>query len=156
MIVALFFVFQGPAAASARLSTSANDELEIKQTYDAWVEVTNAKDIDSWMAFLAPNALFQPPGVGRLETHADIRQYYIGLFSDPNFALVCEQIEAWVSESGEMAWATGTCRATFSGEPGEIATGASKWTKVWLKQDDGTWKCRLNTWNAMPAGDQDE
>ena len=126
---------------------SETDESIIEETYNAWVQAVNTKDIERWATYLAPNALFLPPGVQPLETEEAILDYYRESFADPHFALDCHQQAVDVAQSGEMAWARGVCRATFTNSDGQIANGKSRWLKVWLKQDDGSWKCRVNTWN---------
>jgi len=142
---ALFVCFL-PSFALAETSA----EIAIEKAYNSWVDATNAKDIDRWSAFLAKDVLFLPPDSAVLDTEDKIRRYYIQLFSDRNFSLDCRQLSTRISVSGEMAWATGVCRATFTGADGDIAHGASKWAKVWVKQSDGVWKCQLNIWNANP------
>ncbi len=119
----------------------------IEKTYYRWVEATNARDIEQWSSFLDPKAVFLPPGVQPLATREAIVDYYRDLFADPNFALDCEQLAVDVARSAEMAWARGVCLATFTNADGQAANGKSRWVKVWLKQGDGSWKCRLNTWN---------
>ncbi len=119
----------------------------IKKTYDDWVNATNAKDIDLWSSFVAPEAVFLPPGSPALETREDIVAYYANLFQDPVFELDCAQTFVEIAESGELAWARGVCHVSFTDPSGNPASGDSKWTKVWVRVEDGSWKCRLNTWN---------
>ena len=146
--VALGFLVAGSLLLS-HVDTAAAESAasSIEQTYNAWVRATNAKDIEQWSAYLAPQAVFQPPGAPLLETKEAISDYYRRTFSDPNFALDCQQSIVVVARSGEMAWARGVCRATFTDAEGLVANGKSRWFKVWLKQADGSWKCKLNTWN---------
>ena len=134
----------GPAAVE---DDPAGAGVLIEQSYTDWLAATNAKDIDAWSSFLAPQAVFLPPGSPALETNEAVIDYYLELFRDPHFALDCVQTFVEVAESGDMAWARGTCEATFTDENGERANGSSKWTKVWVRLADGSWKCRLNTWN---------
>jgi len=142
MICAASVVLLLPAKAD-----SASDAAIIDKTYYAWEKTVEAKDIQAWSSFLAPGALFMPPDAPLLDTRQTILDYYLKAFADPNFSLDCEQLTIDVAQSRDMAWATGICRATFSGEDGEKAAGTSRWFKVWLKQDDGSWKCRVNTWH---------
>jgi ketosteroid isomerase-like protein len=128
-------------------STGTTDEAIIESTYDAWVIATNAKDIDLWSSYLAPNAVFIPPGVPSLETRETILDFYRNAFADPNFALDCRQFSVDVAQSRDMAWARGHCRVTFTDPSDQKAHGTSRWFKVWLKQPDGSWKCGVNTWN---------
>ena len=123
------------------------DESSIQNTYNAWVRATNAKDLERWSSYLAPNAIFLPPGVLPLETRKAILDFYRNSFADPEFALDCQQLTVDIAKAGDMAWARGVCQATFTDSEGEKANGTSRWFKVWLKQPDGSWKCRLNTWN---------
>ena len=125
----------------------ANEEQLIKDTYDAWVQVTNARDIEQWMTYLSSDAVFTPPGSPVLITDAAIREYYEESFADPAFSLDCEQLSVDIADSGDMAWARGYCHFTFTDPNTKVVSGKSRWFKVWLKQTDGTWKCKVNTWN---------
>ena len=128
-------------------AATANEEQLIKETYDEWVQVTNTKDIDRWWTFVAPAAVFTPPGEAVLQTEAAIRGFYEKLFADPNFSLDCKQLRVEIAESGDMAWARGICNFTLTDRNGEKGSGTSRWFKIWLKQTDGSWKCKVNTWN---------
>lgn len=130
-----------------------SDAAIIETTYQAWEEATNAKDIKLWATFLAPNPMFMPADAPPLDTREAILDYYRASFADPNFSLDCQQLSVDVADSNEMAWATGVCRATFSDASGDKAAGASRWFKVWLKQDDGSWKCRVNVWDYVNSAD---
>ncbi|NIT59572.1 MAG: DUF4440 domain-containing protein [Aliifodinibius sp.] len=140
---AIFFHCTG----SSESGGLSEDARAIKGAYAEWVKSTNAKDIESWSSFLAPSAVFLPPGNPLLGTNEEIVAYYVELFNDPNFSLECEQTFVQVAESRDMAWARGTCQAKFTSPDGKIGSGSSKWTKVWVRLDDGKWKCKLNTWN---------
>jgi ketosteroid isomerase-like protein len=128
-------------------AASESDALIIEETYDSWERATNAKDIGLWSSYLAPGAVFIPPGVPPLMTEEDILDYYRAAFADPHFALDCRQQAVEFAESGEMAWARGVCHAAFTDPGGQKAEGISRWFKIWLKQPDGSWKCKVNTWN---------
>ena len=130
---------------------SESDAAIIEQNYNAWVQVTNARDLELWSSYLAPNASFMPPDAPLLDTRDAILDYYRKAFADPHFSLDCQQLSVDVAQSGDMAWATGECKATFTDMDGEKASGTSRWFKVWLKQADGSWKCRVNTWDYTNA-----
>lgn len=132
---------------SAALLAADSDEANIEKTYYAWVRATNDRDIVRWSTFLAPGAFFAPPGIMPLDSEEAILNFYRDSFADPEFSLDCELLAVDVAESRDMAWARGTCRATFTDSYGQRAKGTSRWFKIWLKQTDGSWKCRINTWN---------
>jgi ketosteroid isomerase-like protein len=125
----------------------SDDVREINKAYYDWVASVEARDIDLWATFLAPNAIFLPPDSPALETTVAIRDYYQALFDDPHFSLECTQVTVEVAASRDIAWARGTCDATFTTPDGTVGGGASKWTKVWVRLENGAWKCKLNTWN---------
>jgi ketosteroid isomerase-like protein len=125
-----------------------DDAQVIENSYNDWVKVLNSRDIELWSSFLAPNAVFLPPGNPLLKTNKDIIDYYSALFGNPQFiGLKCSQDFAEVAGSRDIAWTRGTCNAFFRAESGAEESRTSKWTKVWVRLEDGTWKCRLNAWN---------
>jgi ketosteroid isomerase-like protein len=149
--IAVIFIFLC-VSCSKQLPQQFDDELFINDAYNEWEKSFHAKDIEWWSSFVAPNAVFLPPDNPPLETIAAIRNYYEALFQDPHFSLDCSQTFVDVAESRDLAWSRGTCKATFAGPSGEVVSSSSKWTKVWVRLDDGKWKCRLNTWNYSEGG----
>jgi ketosteroid isomerase-like protein len=133
--------FAGP------LSTAADSDVQaIHETYNAWVEAANEKDISKWSTFLAADPYFSPADSPPLTSTSAVTDYYKKSFADSWFSLDCEQQDVEVAESGEMAWARGICYATFTGPDGEKAKGTSRWFKVWVRDADGLWRGRVNTW----------
>jgi ketosteroid isomerase-like protein len=128
-------------------TASVSDEFLIDEAYEAWEQTTHDKDIDAWSTFIDSEALFMPPGVQPLDTEEAILDYYRAAFADPHFSLDCEQQSVEVSASGELAWSRGICHATFTDSDDQKGQGTSRWFKTWRKQSDGSWKCRVNTWN---------
>ena len=125
----------------------------IDNVYREWVDVTNAKDLNRWATFLAPDPLFLPPNHPPLRGELAIRDFYARLFADDRFSLNCRQEQVKVAEAQDMAWSTGSCEATFTGPDGHAARGSSKWAKVWLRLPNGDWKCTLSSWSMNGSGD---
>jgi len=126
---------------------AANTEEQlIERTYEAWEEAANEKDISRWSSFLSEDPYFSPADSPPLTGRAAILDYYEKLFSDPAFSLECEQLEIHVSQSADMAWSRGVCNGTSTGADGDQVSGSSRWLKVWMKQSDGSWKGRVNSW----------
>ena len=134
-------------AATGSVSIAADsDESSIHDTYDAWVEASNERDIEKLSTFIADNPYFSPADAPPLTSTDEVIGYYKRSFADPWFSLDCEQEHVEVSESGRIAWSRGNCNATFTGSDGEKARGTSRWFKVWIKQSNGSWRCRVNSW----------
>jgi len=128
----------------------------IDSAYREWVDATNAKDLDRWASFLAPEPLFLPPNHPALHGELAIRDFYERLFADDRFALNCRQERVEVAEAQDMAWSTGSCEATFTGPDGDADSSLSKWAKVWIRQPNGDWKCTLNSWSMNGPGDSSD
>ena len=122
------------------------NEALIDKAYNAWEQTVADRDINAWSKYLAPQAVFMPPDAPVLETRESVLDYYGKAFADPNFSLRCEQWSVDVADSGELAWSTGICHATFSDESGKKSSVRSRWFKIWEKRADEPWKCRMNTW----------
>ena len=124
-----------------------SEEQAIHDTYTAWVDAANEKDIAKWSEFLASDPYFVPAGSPPLTTTRDVIEFYERSFADERFSLDCEQQHVELAGSGDMAWARGTCTVTFTGPNGDPASGASRWFKIWVKHPDGSWRGRVNVWN---------
>jgi ketosteroid isomerase-like protein len=129
----------------------ASHEEAISTAYREWVDATNAKDIERWASFLAPDALFLPPNNPALTDEKAITDFYAELFTDERFFLECQQERVEISASEDLAWSTGHCKATFTGLDGEVAHDRSKWAKVWKRLPTGHWKCTVNSWSSTRA-----
>ena len=152
----LFFkiavAYLAAAFATGSISIAADsEEQSIRETYIAWVEASNEKDIEKWSTFLAESPYFSPADSPPLTSTDEVIAYYKRSFSDPWFSLDCEQEHVEISKSGEMAWARGKCSATFTGSDGKKASGSSRWFKVWIRQPDGSWRGRVNTWKYVES-----
>lgn len=126
-----------------------SEEQAIHETYRAWVAASNEKNIEKWSTFLADDPYFSPADSPPLTSTDEVISYYVRSFADPWFSLDCAQEHVEVTGSGDMAWSRGTCNATFSGPDGEMASGTSRWFKVWIRQTDGSWRGRVNTWKSI-------
>ena len=145
LTIALLCLVTPLAASAGEKPTDASDV--ILAVYNDWVETTNAKDIVQWSTFLAPEAVFFPPGIPALDSREAIVSFYTKLFDDPHVSLDCTQTFVEVADSNDLAWSRGTCNATFSLPDGSVGRGSSKWAKVWVRMESGEWKCKVNAWN---------
>ena len=127
------------------------DRQAIDSAYSAWAMATDAKDMDRWVTFLAPDAVFLPPNHPALRDRESIQEFYAALFADPRFSIKCKQNQVEVASASDLAWSTGTCEVTFTGAKGRPASDVSKWVKIWKKQPDGRWKCSANSWSSVRA-----
>lgn len=132
---------------SGVLNAGQTEEQAIHDAYAAWVQAANEKDIAKWSRFLADDPYFVPAASPPLTSTKAVLDFYETLFFDRWFSLDCEQEHVEVSESADMAWARGTCLATFTGPDGSKGSSTSRWFKVWIRHSDGSWRGRVNIWN---------
>lgn len=122
----------------------------IDKAYIEWVKTTNAKDIEKWSSFLAPDAIFHPPNHSALVGNEAIKNFYSDLFTDENFSLNCIQEKVEISYAEDFAWSSGRCSATFTSPEGKEGHAKSKWIKVWERSPKGEWRCKISSWNLIP------
>lgn len=58
----MILVMSITSAVCGTADSKSNDQQLINDAYDEWVKATNARDIERWSAFLAPEVLFLPAG----------------------------------------------------------------------------------------------
>jgi ketosteroid isomerase-like protein len=58
------------------------EEQAIHETYNAWVEAANEKDIAKWSTFLADNPYFSPADSPPLTSTSEVIDYYKREFSE--------------------------------------------------------------------------
>jgi uncharacterized protein (TIGR02246 family) len=142
VVVACVLYGSGPLAAQ-----SPDHERAIRTAYEEWVAAANAKDLERWARYLAPDPIFLPANGPALEGEATIRAFYTELFADPTFSFDCRLESVEVAGSEELAWATGHCTATSTDDGGRVSQVTTRWAKVWKRSPDGAWRCALNSWS---------
>jgi ketosteroid isomerase-like protein len=98
-------------------------------------------------AFLA---MFDSAGVMLSANHAPIEGFlaiktYLLSESDTSFTLTWEPIFAKISASGEMGYTYGTYQ--IKDKTTDSIAGVGKYTTIWQKKSNGSWKAMLDTGN---------
>jgi ketosteroid isomerase-like protein len=111
----------------------------------AWAEAAAARDVEKLVTFWSDDAVDyfpeKPAAVGRDAIIALVRSNR----SDPGYSLHWQADAAVVSDSGELGYTSGRFTATFGTEDGGTVTRTGHYLCIWRKQDDGQWKCILET-----------
>lgn len=111
----------------------------------AWAEAAAARDVEKVITFWSEDAVDyfpeKPAAVGRDAIIALVRSNR----SDPGYSLHWQADAAVVSDSGELGYTSGRFTATFGTEDGATVTRTGHYLCIWRKQDDGQWKCILET-----------
>lgn len=69
----------------------------------------------------------------------------------PGFSLSWTPVKAEMASSGDLGYTYGNYVLKMKGQDGTPVTRYGKYTSIWKKQKDGTWKVILDMGNTSPA-----
>ena len=125
----------------------------------AWSETP--PNADAFTAFAAEGAYFLNPEAPQAVGKEQIREAISQLFSAPGLALQWKASSAEVSSSGDLGYTLGTFELTVNDAGGHPVTREGKYTTIWRKQADGSWKMVVDAPNfnspapaAAPAAEE--
>jgi len=147
MIVASLFVGCGATPVDTR-----GDEATIRSLDTEWVKAAQAKSVDQWVAFYSDDAAVLPANEPMATDKASVRKSVSGLLGLPGVDLSWQPTRVEVARAGDIAYVYGTYRLSFEESPGKRSEDRGKIVEIWKKQDGGSWKCIVDTWNSdLPA-----
>lgn len=111
-------------------------ESTIKDADAAWAEAIASKSVDRTLAFYAPDAVTEGSAIFPAHGVADFRAGWKRLFAEPDFALTWKTEHVAVTESGSLAYSSGTWKNGNQHGP---------FIAVWQKQPDGKWKVIIDS-----------
>jgi uncharacterized protein (TIGR02246 family) len=131
---------------------SATDaEARIRKLDAEWSQAAQERDVDRAVSFWADDATVFPPGSPPVVGKAAIRAFVAKSFQTPGFSISWKTDRVAVSDSGDLAYTSGTNRVTYTGIDGKPATVDGKAVTVWGRTAGGTWKCVIDIWNDAPS-----
>jgi len=123
---------------------------EIRQADLALLRAEEQRNLDGAMDFIAPHAVFQPPGYPPIVGHEAIRQFYETQWFKLPFIEISGAPEAiFVGSSGDLAYCDGRSQMVFE-ISGERTVASGKYLGVW-KKISGKWKLAAISWSANEA-----
>ncbi len=118
---------------------------ELMEADRAWSETP--PNADAFVAFTAEGAHFLAPEGPLAVGKEQIREAVAQMFSAPGLALQWETSSAGVSDSGDLGYTFGTFELTVNDAEGHPVTREGKYSTIWRKQADGSWKVVVDTPN---------
>lgn len=141
-----------PETPAAKSDTRAADESALRAADEEWSKAAGAKDLDKTVSFYVDDATVLPPNSGMVNTKDAFRKIWKEMMDAPGFAVGWKATKVEVAQSGELGYVSGTYNFTMNDASGKPATDRGKYLEVWKKQNDGSWKCVVDTWNSdLPA-----
>jgi ketosteroid isomerase-like protein len=100
-----------------------------------------------YMAYYADDAVEVQNGRGFLVGKAEIAKT-MGFLDNPNNHLLWTPVGGDMSASGDLGYTYGTFEFRFRDKEGKLASNYGKYTSIWKKQKNGSWKVVLDMGNA--------
>jgi ketosteroid isomerase-like protein len=130
--------------ASAETKPATTDTL--RQLEADFMKAAVERGADGYMAYYAEDAVEVPNGADAIHGKANIAKS-MGFLNDKNNRLTWAPVDAGISSSGDLGWTSGTYefRSVDKDKP---TVSHGKYTSIWKKQPDGSWKAVLDMGNA--------
>lgn len=132
---------------SANQTTGAET---LKKIEAAFMNAAAAKGSVGYMAYYADNAVELPNGASAIKGKDAIART-MGFLDPPGNKLTWTPEFAEMSASGDLGYTYGTFLFTSKDKDGNPISESGKYTSIWKKQKDGSWKVVLDMGNASAA-----
>ena len=103
-----------------------------------------------YLSYYADDAVEVPNGAPLIQGKTNIAKT-MGFLDDTNNHLTWSPVGADISASGDLGYTYGTFEFSSKDKLGKTVVDHGKYTSIWKKQKDGTWKVVLDRGNASPA-----
>ena len=150
--VILAMVASAGCGAQHKVSRST-EEAAIRRTDAGWLAAASAHDLDRILPFWADDATILAPGTPAIVGKDAIRKYVSSSFATPGFSITWTTEKVEVSQSGDLAYSSGTDRISLNTPDGKSVTEENRAVAIWKKQPDGSWKCVMDV--MTPAAPRD-
>jgi ketosteroid isomerase-like protein len=141
-----------PAACSrqpaAPPDNRAADAAAVQKADADWSAAAQSKQADAWLAFYADDAVVLPPNQPMATSKDEIRKSITDLLELPGLSVSWQTSKAEAARSGDLAYTYGTYELTSNDAKGSPTTDHGKYSEVWRKQADGSWKCIVDMWSS--------
>jgi ketosteroid isomerase-like protein len=144
---------QGPqvAFASVRSPGVANDNADtLRHLEGEFMKAAADKGSAGYMSYYADNAVEVPNGEAIIQGKVNIAKT-MGFLDDKNNHLTWTPVGADISSSGDLGYTYGTYEFSSKDKDGKTVVAHGKYTSIWKKQQDGSWKVVLDMGNSDAA-----
>ncbi len=131
----------------------STEEAAIRRTDAGWLAAASAHDLNRILPFWADDATILAPGTPAIVGKDAIRKYVSSSFATPGFSITWKTEKVEVSQSGDLAYSSGTDRISLNAPDGKSVTEENRAVAIWKKQPDGSWKCIMDV--MTPAAPRD-
>jgi uncharacterized protein (TIGR02246 family) len=123
---------------------------EIQKLEAAMMSAAAMKGAEGYLSFYAEDAVELPNGAAMLQGKKSLSKG-MEFLDDRNNHLTWTPVHIDVARSGDLAYSYGTYEFRSAGKDGKPVVEHGKYTTIWKKQKDGTWKVVLDMGNSGPS-----
>ena len=147
VLVAGIFVLAGSLFSTPPAKPTAE---MLKQLEGEFMKAAADKGSRGYMSYYADDAVEVPNGAALIRGKVEIAKG-MGFLDDKNNQLLWTPVGADISASGDLGYTYGTFEFHSKNKDGKVVVDYGKYTSIWKKQADGSWKVVLDMGNASPA-----
>jgi ketosteroid isomerase-like protein len=129
------------ASASASMTADGLRRLEA-----GFMHATSKRGSQGYLSYYADDAVEVPNGASILQGKVNIAKT-MGFLDDKDNQLTWEPVGADISASGDLGYTYGTYEFRTKDKDGKPVVAHGKYTSIWKKQKDGSWKIALDMGN---------
>jgi ketosteroid isomerase-like protein len=139
-----------PIAHPADLASPKATAETLKQLEGEFMKAAAEKGSQGYMSYYADNSVEVPNGGPLIQGKVEIAKG-MGFLDDKNNQLLWTPVGADISASGDLGYTYGTFEFHSKNKDGKPVVDYGKYTSIWKKQKDGSWKIVLDMGNARAA-----
>ncbi|HEY6765846.1 MAG TPA: DUF4440 domain-containing protein [Candidatus Sulfotelmatobacter sp.] len=144
----ILVVVSMPRSEPAHASTKDGAET-LKQLESEFMKAAAERGSQGYMSYYADEAVEVPNGADTISGKPAIAKT-MGFLDDKNNHLTWIPVGADMSSSGDLGYTYGTFEFRSLGKNGKTEISHGKYTSIWKKQNDGSWKVVLDMGNSSP------
>jgi ketosteroid isomerase-like protein len=137
------------ARPSALAGTNAGEDT-LRQLEAEFMKAAAEKGAAGYMSYYADDAAELPNGENMIQGKENIAKT-MGFLDDKNNHLTWTPVHADMAASGDLGFTYGTYEFRAQGKDGEPVVRYGKYTSIWKKQKDGSWKVVMDMGNSSPS-----
>jgi ketosteroid isomerase-like protein len=141
------------AAPSTRPLASASEKATadtLRQLEGEFMKAAGERGSAGYMSYYADDAVEVPNGGPIIQGKVNIAKG-MGFLDQKDNHLTWTPVGADISASGDLGYTYGTYEFRSKDKDGKPVVDHGKYTSIWKKQRDGSWKVVLDMGNASPA-----
>jgi ketosteroid isomerase-like protein len=122
----------------------------LKQLEGEFMKAAADKGSEGYMSYYAADSVELPNGAPLIQGKTEIAKG-MGFLDDKNNRLTWTPVGADISASGDLGYTYGNYEFQSKDKEGKPVSEHGKYTSIWKKQKDGSWKVVLDMGNSSPA-----